>query len=36
MAAGTVVLAIALVDELVLELLGRRVQPDSSEALRNE
>jgi len=36
MAAGTVVLAIALVDELVLELLGRRVQQGSSEALRNE
>lgn len=36
MATGTVVLAIALVDELVLELLGRRVQPGSSEALRSE
>lgn len=36
MAWGTVVLAIAFVDELVLELLGRREQPQSGEALRNE
>ncbi|AVO40293.1 TRAP transporter small permease [Simplicispira suum] len=36
MALGTVVLAIAFVDELVLELLGRREPPQSSEALRNE
>ena len=36
MAAGTVVLAIAFVDELVLEILGRRVVPQSSEATRNE
>ena len=36
MALGTVVLAIAFVDELVLEVLGRRIQPQSSEALRNE
>jgi TRAP-type C4-dicarboxylate transport system permease small subunit len=36
MAIGTLVLAIAFVDELVLELLGRRVQPQSGEALRNE
>jgi hypothetical protein len=36
MAAGTVVLAIAFVDELVLELRGQRVQPASDEALRNE
>jgi TRAP-type C4-dicarboxylate transport system permease small subunit len=36
MALGTVVLAIAFVDELVLELLGRRVQAESGEALRNE
>lgn len=36
MATGTVVLAIAFVDELVLELLGRRRQPQSGEALRNE
>jgi hypothetical protein len=34
MAVGTVVLAIAFVDELVLELRGRRVQPpgDADEA----
>jgi TRAP-type C4-dicarboxylate transport system permease small subunit len=36
MALGTVVLAIAFVDELVLELSGRRVVPTSTEALRNE
>jgi TRAP-type C4-dicarboxylate transport system permease small subunit len=36
MAAGTVVLAIAFVDELVLELRGRRVVAGSGEALRNE
>ena len=36
MAVGTVVLAIAFVDELVLELLGRRQQAQPSEALRNE
>lgn len=36
MAVGTVVLAIAFVDELVLELLGRREQPQHGEALRNE
>jgi TRAP-type C4-dicarboxylate transport system permease small subunit len=37
MAAGTVILAIAFVDELVLELRGRRVSPGSSdEALHNE
>ena len=36
MAAGTVILAIALLDELVLELRGRRTQPASTEALRNE
>ena len=36
MATGTVVLAVAFVDELVMEILGRRVQVDSSEALRNE
>ena len=32
MAAGTAVLALAFVDELVLELLGRRVQPAAEEA----
>jgi hypothetical protein len=36
MALGAVVLAIAFVDELVLELRGRRVVPVSAEALRNE
>ncbi len=36
MAAGTVILAIAFVDELVLELRGRRALPGSDEALRNE
>lgn len=36
MAAGTVILAIAFVDELVLELCGRRVAVASDEAARNE
>ena len=36
MAAGTIVLAIAFVDELVLEWRGRRVQIVSDEALHNE
>ncbi len=36
MAVGSVVLAIAFIDELVLELRGKRVQLSSSEALRNE
>ncbi len=36
MAVGTVILAIAFVDELVLEVLGRRVVPTSDEATRNE
>lgn len=36
MALGTVVLAIAFVDELVLELRGRRVVAEGDEALRNE
>jgi len=36
MALGAVVLAIAFVDELVLELRGRRVVPVSEEATRNE
>jgi TRAP-type C4-dicarboxylate transport system permease small subunit len=36
MAAGAVVLAIAFVDELVLELCRRRVVPQSDEAMRNE
>jgi TRAP-type C4-dicarboxylate transport system permease small subunit len=36
MAAGSVVLAIAFVDELVLELRGRRVQASADAALHNE
>lgn len=36
MAAGTVVLAVAFIDELVLELLGRRVATSSDEMLHNE
>jgi TRAP-type C4-dicarboxylate transport system permease small subunit len=36
MAIGTVVLAIAFVDELVLEIRGRRAVPVSDEATRNE
>ncbi len=36
MAAGTLILTIAFIDELVLELQGRRVQPNNGEALRNE
>ena len=36
MAVGTTILFIAFVDELVLELQGRRVQLASDEATRNE
>jgi TRAP-type C4-dicarboxylate transport system permease small subunit len=36
MAAGTVVLAIAFVDEFVLEVLGRRIVATSDEMLHNE
>ena len=36
MAIGALVLAIAFVDELVLEIHGRRVVPQSDEPLRNE
>jgi TRAP-type C4-dicarboxylate transport system permease small subunit len=36
MAVGTAILAIAFVDEFVLELLGRRVVVTSDEALHNE
>ncbi|HEY6132923.1 MAG TPA: TRAP transporter small permease subunit [Rubrivivax sp.] len=36
MAAGTVILTIAFIDELVLELRGRRVQAAGDEPLRNE
>ena len=35
-AVGTLILLIALVDELVLELRGRRVQAAGDEPLRNE
>ena len=33
---GTTILAVAFIDELVLELRGRRVQATSGEMLRNE
>jgi TRAP-type C4-dicarboxylate transport system permease small subunit len=36
MAVGTIVLAVAFIDELVLEWRGRRAQPSSDEALHNE
>lgn len=36
MALGSIVLAIAFLDELVLELRGARAVPQSGEALRNE
>ena len=36
MAAGTLVLLVAFVDELVLEWRGQRTQPASDEPLRNE
>jgi hypothetical protein len=36
MALGTVVLAIAFIDELILEMLGKRVALSSDEALHNE
>jgi hypothetical protein len=36
MAIGTSILAIALIDELVLELRGRRVVVVSDEAAHNE
>ena len=36
MAAGTVILAIAFIDELVLELRGERVVVESEEAMHNE
>ena len=36
MALGAIVLAIAFVDELVLELRGQRVEPVSEEAMHNE
>jgi TRAP-type C4-dicarboxylate transport system permease small subunit len=36
MAVGSVILAVAFVDELVLELKGQRQQPGSDDALHNE
>ncbi len=36
MALGTVILAIAFVDEFVLEVSGKRQERSSDEALRNE
>ena len=36
MALGTVILAIAFIDELVLEILNKRARESSGEALRNE
>ena len=36
MAFGALLFAIAFIDEVVLELQGRRLAPASSEALRNE
>ncbi len=36
MALGTIILAIAFVDEFILELRGRRVMMETGEALRNE
>ena len=36
MAVGTIVLAIALLDDLVLEIMHRRVNASSAEALRSE
>ena len=36
MALGTVILALAFIDELVLELAGKRKERVSDEALRNE
>ncbi len=36
MALGAVILAIAFLDELLLEIRGKRVQRSSDEALRNE
>ena len=36
MAAGAVILAIAFLDELVLEISGKRARRSSDEALRNE
>jgi TRAP-type C4-dicarboxylate transport system permease small subunit len=36
MALGTIILAVAFIDEFILELRGRRVVVETGEALRNE
>lgn len=36
MALGTVIFALAFLDELVLEIRGQRTAPEGSESLRNE
>ena len=36
MALGTIILAVAFIDEFILELRGRRVIMETGEALRNE
>ena len=36
MAIGTLILAIAVLDELVLEVIGARIPPQTEEPLRNE
>jgi TRAP-type C4-dicarboxylate transport system permease small subunit len=36
MAVGTTILAIAFIDEMVLEIRGKRIQASSSESLHNE
>ena len=36
MALGTVIFALALLDDLVLALLGKRAEPLPGEALRSE
>jgi TRAP-type C4-dicarboxylate transport system permease small subunit len=36
MALGTIILAVAFIDEFILELRGRRVTVETGEALRNE
>ncbi len=36
MALGTIILAVAFIDEFILELRGRRVIVETGEALRNE
>ena len=36
MALGTIIFALAFVDELLLEIRGQRISPESGEMLRNE